>query len=93
MSQQLNLSPQLFQEVRNLLVQHDNSAQDPNVMVHYLSAMLGYLLAQPYFSSQSKPELLQELYAFSEHVLKQVEVPTAPAYGMWNPQTKMITPK
>ncbi len=90
---QLKLSTQVITDVRNVLEQADENAADPGVASQYLSAIVGFLLGQQDMPTSQKEEILEELSAFSLHVLKDVEQqrkqapppPAKDAFGIWKP--------
>ncbi len=93
---ELQLSAQLVQQVRKVLQEHDEAAQDPGVASQYLCAVTGFLLGQQDMPSDQKAELHDQLAAFMLHVMQDVDqqrqqpaAPAAPppqqAFGIWKP--------
>ena len=99
----LNLSRELVQGVMRALQQHDGRARDPRLAAQYLAALTGLLVGNGSGEAAQKRELLDELGAFSRHVLEDVlaqaqaqaaarPVPPAAdpekAFGVWKPPAK-----
>lgn len=99
----LNLSRELVQNLMRVLQQHDERARDPRFGAQYLAAVIGLLVGNDPRPSAQKRELLDELTAFSGHVLDDVLAQTearaaarpAPpaadpekAFGIWKPPAK-----
>ena len=68
----LNLSRELVQGVMRALQQHDGRARDPRLAAQYLAALTGLLVGNGSGEAAQKRELLDELDAFSRHVLEDV---------------------
>lgn len=92
----LKLSASLVRDIQTLLVQHDESAQDPGVASQYLCAVTGFLLGQQDMPDEQKNEVLEQLAAFMQHVASDVsqqrrKAPPAPppqeAFGIWKPKS------
>jgi len=87
----IRLSDDLVTELQNVIVKHDERAGDPGIAVQYFAAVIGYSLSQQSFPPEQKKELLEQLFAFSNHVLDDCESdqPQAPqqqnAVGKWRP--------
>jgi hypothetical protein len=83
----LKLSDELVVELQNVLARRDARAGDAGVAVQYYAAIIGYMLAQQSGSPVEKKELLNQLNAFSHHVLDDCNPPPAPrgdaAMGKW----------
>lgn len=99
----LNLSRELVQSVMRALQQHDERARDPRLGAQYLAALTGLLVGNGSGEAAQKRELLDELSAFSRHVLEDVVAqaqaqaaarPAPPAadpdqaFGVWKPPAK-----
>lgn len=95
----LNLSRELVQSVMRALQQHDGRARDPRLGAQYLAALTGLLIGNGSGEAARKRELLDELSAFSRHVLEDVLAqaaarPAPPAadpdqaFGVWKPPAK-----
>lgn len=69
MSDGLNLSQQLVEEILHVIAQHDAQAQqDMMVNLQYLAAVIGYLSAAYPGPASERDELLEHLHAFMKHV-------------------------
>jgi len=94
---QLQLSPQLVTDICAILEKADSNAADSGVASQYLSAIIGYLLGQQDMPMSEKQDIINELSAFSMHVVKDVDQqrqpqapaatqpPTGDAFGIWKP--------
>lgn len=92
---QLQLSTQLISQVCDVLEKSDPAAEDPGIASQYLAAITGFLLAQQEMPMDQKQEIVDELSAFTLHVVKDVEQqkqqqppappPSADASGVWKP--------
>ncbi len=89
----IQLSPQLLQDIQQAVLKQHADA-DPGVVLQYLAAATGYLLAQQRgLSDEDKAGYLDELAAFSRHVLEDVQqrarqqsqAVAAKAFGFWEP--------
>lgn len=92
MSDQFELSQQLVEDIKSVLANHDGRAKDDLITTQYLAALVGLILGNQQMSADKRRELLQDLNAFSEHVMQQIEqqqVQQAPppqdAFGIWRP--------
>ncbi len=83
----LQLSDQLVDAVQNAVSGIDERARDPFIAVQYLAALTGYMVAKQDMSDAQKRDILQQLTAFSEHVLEDVcrQAPPQEAFGIWRP--------
>ncbi|MCI0507066.1 MAG: hypothetical protein L0Z73_13285 [Gammaproteobacteria bacterium] len=85
----LKLSDELVIELQKVLAGHDARAGDAGVAVQYYAAIIGFMLAQQSGSLAEKKEFLNQLNAFSRHVLDDCNPPQAPrgdaAIGQWRP--------
>ena len=95
----LNLSRELVQNLMRVLQQHDERVRDPRFGAQYLAALMGLLVGNDPRPAAQKRELLDELTAFSRHVLDDVlaqaeaqAAPPAPdpdkAFGVWKPPAR-----
>ncbi len=95
---ELKLSTELVDNLRQVLVDHDSSAQDPGLASQYLCAVVGFLLGQQDMPAAQKSQLQEQLAAFMLHVMQDVDsqrqqaaAPAAPqgspaeAFGIWKP--------
>lgn len=90
----IQLSTQLLQDLQQAVLRQQPDA-DPGVVLQYLAAATGYLLAQQRgLSDEDKAGYLDELAAFSRHVLEDVQqrarqqqhqTMAAQAFGYWEP--------
>lgn len=93
MSDQLELSEQLFSDVKSAILEHDSRAGDDLISIQYMAAMMGYVLAGQEMSQAERRDILDQLHAFAGHVLQQVEddqaqaspPPAEDAFGIWRP--------
>jgi hypothetical protein len=87
----LKLSQQLIDDVQRTIVAVDSDAADAAVSLQYLAAISGYLLGAQNMPKNQKDEYLEQLNAFSKHVLDDVCKPVTPpaaaanAFGVWKP--------
>ena len=89
---ELQLSQEMIHAIQDLLVARDPQAQDSGIAAQYLAAIIGVLLGSQDMPKATKKEILEHLYAFSEHVMADIEEqrqPAAPpaeeAFGIWRP--------
>ena len=87
---QLKLSMQLVSQMHEFLIQHDENAQDPGVATQYMCAVVGCLLGKQEMPESQKEETLEQLFAFTRHVTKDIvqqmqAQPPQPAVGIWKP--------
>jgi uncharacterized tellurite resistance protein B-like protein len=87
---QLKLSTQLVRQMHQFLIQHDDSAQDPGVASQYMCAVVGCLLGEQDMPESQKEEILEQLFAFTRHVAKDIAQqmqapPPEAAVGIWKP--------
>ena len=90
----IQLSSQLFEDIQQA-VQRQHPQADPGLVMQYLAAVMGYMLAsQRGMSAADSDEFLEELFGFARHVYKdmaqrrpqQQEAPqTGQAFGYWEP--------
>ena len=91
MSGGIQLSGELISAVKEVLVQHDASADNDLMTMQYLSAIIGYVLAHQATPGLDKRGFLNDLATFMGQVLDQVETDMAPpqpsqeAFGIWKP--------
>jgi hypothetical protein len=86
----LKISDELIADLQQTICRHDERAQDAGVAVQYYAAIIGYVLAQQQsYSAEQKAEFLDQLNAFSHHVLDDcTQSQTASndsAMGKWRP--------
>lgn len=93
---ELQLSEQLIETVQDALSRHDERANDPGITLQYLAAITGFMLANQNLPHNEKHEFLDQLYAFSQHVLDDIgqeqvtnqPPPQQEAFGIWKPDQK-----
>ncbi len=91
MSEQLELTDQLVEDVKAALIKHDPSARDEFITIQYLAALTGYLMAHQDMEPARREGIMQQLSQFAIQVMKQMEGKNAPAapdeeaFGIWKP--------
>ena len=91
MSAGIQLSGELISGVKDVLVNHDASADNDMMTMQYLCAITGYLLAHQTNPGLDKRGFLKDMSVFMGQVLDQVEADMAPqqppqeAFGIWKP--------
>jgi len=91
MSGGIQLSGELISGVKDVLVQHDASAEDDLMTMQYLSAIIGYVLAHQTSPGLDKRGFLNDLSTFMGQVVDQIEAdmkpqqPSQEAFGIWKP--------
>ena len=91
MSGGIQLSGELISAVKDVLVQHDASAENDLMTMQYLSAIIGYVLAHQTNPGLDKRGFLDDMTTFMGQVLDQVEAdmkpqqPSQEAFGIWKP--------
>ena len=99
MSDELQLSKSLIDDVMKVVVAADERAKDPFIGSQYLSAIVGFVIGTSEAPAKDKKEIIDELAAFMQHVLEDVSGPetaaaAAPAapvappgstFGIWKP--------
>lgn len=91
MSDGIQLSGELITGIKNLLVEHDATAENDLITMQYLCAISGYILAHQMSPGLDKKGLLNDLTAFMGQVVEQVEADLGPsqpaqeAFGIWKP--------
>ena len=90
---EIQLSGQLLNEMQTVVQRHHPDA-DPAVMMQYLAAVMGYMLAnQPQIDAREQGRYLEELCEFARQVHQDVTaqrqqregVAQQSAYGIWEP--------
>ncbi|WP_455366710.1 hypothetical protein [Kaarinaea lacus] len=85
----LKISDELIADLQNTIARHDERATDAGVAVQYYAAIIGYVLAQQSYSTEQKKEFLDQLNAFSHHVLDDCNPPQSSGgdavMGKWRP--------
>jgi len=91
MSDGIQLSSELISGIKDVLVNHDASADNDLMAMQYLSAIIGYVLAHQTNPGLDKRGFLNDLSTFMGQVLEQVEADMKPqqasqqAFGIWKP--------
>ncbi len=91
MSGGIQLSSEMINELRDVVVKHDASASDDMIFVQYMAAVSSFVLAHQSHPGMDKQEVLADLSNFMGHVLQQVEsdmkppAPAEDAFGIWTP--------
>ncbi|WP_090208702.1 hypothetical protein [Ectothiorhodospira magna] len=96
MSETLQLSGTLVQQLQDVLASHDPRCGDPLVAVQYMAAVTGYLLACQQVPDDRRQQFLGQLQefmasVFDDVVAQQRQVPPEPAqtpleaFGIWRP--------
>lgn len=91
MSAGIQLSGDLIEKVKRVLVEHDASADNDLMTMQYLSAIIGFVLAHQTSPGLDKRGFLGDLNTFMGQVLDQVEAdmrpqqPSEDAFGIWRP--------
>jgi hypothetical protein len=88
----LRLSQELIDNIQQTIVAVDPAAQDSSITLQYLAAVTGYILGgQQDMPKNQKEDYLEQLNAFTKHVLDDVCKPSVPAaaaanaFGVWKP--------
>jgi hypothetical protein len=88
----LQISDQLIEDIQKILIANDDQAKDIGIAIQYLAAIEGFMLSQYPGSAEQKLHILNQLNAFTEHVLKdnmpqESAVPAGQeAFGIWRPE-------
>lgn len=87
---QLQLSDQLIDAVQETLGAHDSKAREPGVAIQYLAAIIGYRVGKLDMPAAGKEDVLEQLAAFTRHVMQDVAradppapAPAQDAFGIW----------
>ena len=88
--QQIQISTDLINAVRDALTQHDAEAEHPLMYIQYLAALTGIAVADMDIPETEQKQLLTDIGKFSEHVLQQQSserhaMAARDAYGVWTP--------
>ena len=90
----IQLSQELFDGLRHVVARQSPEArEDDGVVMQYLAAAVGYMLAGQQIDTARKREFLDELLAFSRHVFDDTEqhiqarrqARSTSAFGYWEP--------
>ena len=88
---QLQFSAQLVRSLHQLIVDHDDNAEDQGIAAQYLAAAIGFMLGEQAMDQLQKRDVLEQLFAFAQHVVddvekqKQMVPPKQNAFGVWKP--------
>lgn len=88
----IQLSPELMENVKSVLVKHDPAAENDLLLMQYLSAVSGFVLAHQTQPGLDKRAFLDDLHTFANQVLDQIEADMRPqppqegAFGIWKPE-------
>jgi hypothetical protein len=91
MSGGIQLSGELVEAIKEVLVKHDAQAENDLMTMQYLSAIIGYVLAHQTNPGIDKQGFLNDLATFMGQVVNQVEAdmrpqqPAQEAFGVWKP--------
>lgn len=87
----IQLSPELVNDLKAVLVKHDPEAENDLLLMQYLSAVTGFVLAHQEQPGLDKQAFLGDIHTFTGQVVKQVEDDMRPpqqeeAFGIWKPE-------
>lgn len=89
---EMQLSQEMIQAVQEIIVAQDPRARDAGITAQYLSAIIGVLLGSQPMPRADKMEILEQLGAFTRHVMDDIERQQQPAtpgpdeaFGIWRP--------
>ena len=91
---QLQLSNDVIQAVKDALLQHDERVKDDLILVQYLAALVGYVLAnQGQIPAGERSDILKQMIEFIEYVFRDmmgqseqaVQPDSQEAFGIWKP--------
>ncbi len=87
----IQLSPELVDNLKSVLVKHDPETENDLLFIQYLSAVGGFVLAHQGQPGLDKKAFLDDVRTFTGQVLAQVEEDMqAPqqeeAFGIWKPE-------
>lgn len=88
----IQLSSELVSKLKDVVVAHDPEAENDMLLMQYLSAVTGFVMAHQTQPGLDKEEFISDLAGFMGQVVKQVErdsQPTPPsegAFGIWKPE-------
>ena len=87
----IQLSPELVDDLKSVLVKHDPETENDLLLIQYLSAVSGFVLAHQEQLGLDKKSFLDDVHTFTGQVLAQVESDMQPpqqkeAFGVWKPE-------
>lgn len=95
---ELVLSRDLILGVLDSLKEHDRRCENELIACQYLSAVIGFVVANQAIGATEKTDILEELAQFSKQVLASVsaQAPSQPApggssaeaFGIWKPDAE-----
>lgn len=94
---ELNLSNKLFDDVFESIKKHDPRAENYDIALKYISAIVGYFVGSQKIPLQEKQNYIENIFGFAHHVmierekeLNQQESGQDPeaAFGTWKPDVK-----
>ena len=89
---ELQLTPELIEDLVNVIAARDPDGRKPGTAVQYLAAAIGVMIASQRLGAGEKQELLDHLCVFAQHVLNDVErhqrtPPKEQWFGIWKPES------
>ena len=69
---ELQLSDELMTSLHKVVSDYDERAKDPNFLVQYLAASLGYILGSTEMPLEDKNNFLDQLIGFSKEIVNDV---------------------
>lgn len=87
----IQLSPQLMQDLRDVMMKQDPRTQDDVLAMQYLMAAAGLMLSEYNNPQMNKQNALEDLSGFMKHVFDYMEQqkaqrpPPQEAFGVWKP--------
>lgn len=87
----IQLSPELVDNLKSVLVKHDPEAENDLLFIQYLSAVGGFVLAHKEQPGLDKKAFLGDIHTFTGQVFAQVEKDMESpqqddAFGVWKPE-------
>lgn len=87
----IQLSPELVDDLKSVLLKHDPDTDNDLLLMQYLSAVTGFVLAHQTQPGLDKQAFLGDIHTFTGQVLTQVEDDMNPpkqeeAFGVWKPE-------
>ena len=88
----IQLSTELVARLQEVVLEHDAEANNDMLLMQYLTAVSGYVLAHQTQPGLDKQEFISDLSNFMGQVVRQVESDNKPqppaedAFGTWKPE-------
>lgn len=88
----IQLSTELVGKLQEVIIEHDAEANNDMLLMQYLTAVTGYILAHQTQPGLDKKEFIDDLSGFMGQVLSQVESDNKPqppqedVFGIWKPE-------